>query len=141
MPLLQVWRTPVTGLWWGSSPFPVRDNVSLPLKPMKLSKISKLEVYIPFWNFENMQNTTTTVFTVYAHKHNKGNKEVHGNHKKQFHELLSFFFLTLLRDKRDLSSPINQGSNPCLLQGKCGIWNHWTAREVPKRGKQSENPT
>lgn len=39
-----------------------------------------------------MQNTTTTVFTVYAHKHNKGNKEVHGNHKKQFHELLSFFF-------------------------------------------------
>ena len=38
-----------------------------------------------------MQNTTTTVFTVYAHKQNKGNK-VHGNNKKQFHELLSFFF-------------------------------------------------
>lgn len=38
-----------------------------------------------------MQNTTTIVFTVYAHKHNKGN-QVHGDNKKQFHELLSFFF-------------------------------------------------
>lgn len=46
-----------------------------------------------------MQNTTTTVFTVYTHKHNKGNKEVHGNHKKQFHELLSFFFDSASRQK------------------------------------------
>ena len=44
---------------------------------------------------------------------------------------LSFliFLLAVLGGMQDLSSP--QGSNPCHLQWKRGVFNHWTARELP----------